>query len=93
MTTLEKMGEPPLTPDSLVLIMLKSAGGWDQVAAFVALTMRRKMEIARERHPMLDLAIALRLCRQPPSNGSRRRSRPVYFGDIRQPIYHLGQRS
>ncbi len=29
-------------------IMLKSAEGWDQVATFVALTMRRKMEIARE---------------------------------------------
>ncbi len=47
--------------------MLKSAEGWDQVAVFVALTMRRKMEIARERqgrpvaattqHPMPDLAI------------------------------------
>ncbi len=47
--------------------MLKSAEGWDQVAAFVALTMRRKMETARERqgrpiatasqHPMPDLAI------------------------------------
>ncbi len=24
---------------------------------------------------------------------SRRRFRPVYFGDIRQPIYHLGLRS
>ncbi len=47
MTTLEKMGEPPFMPDSLVPIMLKSAEGWDQVAAFVALTMRRKMEIAR----------------------------------------------
>ncbi len=34
---------------SLVPIMLKSAEGWDQVAAFVALTMLRKMEIARER--------------------------------------------
>ncbi len=47
--------------------MLKSAEGWDQVATFVALTMRRKMEIAWERqgrpiaaatqHPMPDLAI------------------------------------
>ncbi len=47
--------------------MLKSTEGWDQVAAFVALTMRHKMEIARERqgrpiaaatqHPMPDLAI------------------------------------
>ncbi len=61
MTALEKMAKPPLTPDSLVLIMLKSAEGWDQVAAFVAVTMHRKMEIARERpttqHPMPDLAI------------------------------------
>ncbi len=67
MTTLEKMGEPPLMPDSLVPIMLKSAEGWDQVAAFVALTMHRIMEIARERqgwpiatatqHPMPDLTI------------------------------------
>ncbi len=30
MTALEKMGKPPLTPDSLVPIMLKSAEGWDQ---------------------------------------------------------------
>ncbi len=58
MTTLQEIGEQPLTPDSLVLIMLKSTDGWDQVAAFVALTMHRKMEIAREwqrrpsrRHP------------------------------------------
>ncbi len=67
MTALKKMGEPPLTPDSLVPIMLKSTEGWDQVAAFVALTMRHKMEIAREwqglsiaaatQHPMLGLAI------------------------------------
>ncbi len=52
---------------NLVPIMLKSAEGWDQVAAFVALTMRRKIEIARERqgrpiataayHPMPNLAI------------------------------------
>ncbi len=48
MTALEKMGEPPLTPDCLIPIMLKSAEGWDQVATFVALTMRRKMEIVRE---------------------------------------------
>ncbi len=75
MTALEKMGEPPLTPDSLVSIMLKSAEGWDQVAAFVALTMRRKMEIAWERpivattqHPMPDLSIPpTRFCRQQPS--------------------------
>ncbi len=32
-----------------------------------------------------------RFCHQQPSNGSRRRSRPVH--DIRQPIYHLGLRS
>ncbi len=58
MTALEKIGELPLTPDSLVPIMLKSAERWDQVAAFVALTMRRKMEIAQEhtQHPMPDLA-------------------------------------
>ncbi len=63
MTALEKTGEPPLTPDSLVPIMLKSAEGWDQVAAFVALTIRRKMVIVREwpiatttQHPMPDLA-------------------------------------
>ncbi len=43
------MGEQPLTLDCLVPIMLKSADGWDQVAAFVALTILRKMEIARER--------------------------------------------
>ncbi len=67
MTTLQEMGEQPLTPDSLVQIMLKSADGWDQAAAFVALTMCRKIEIVRERqrraiaaatqHPMQDLAI------------------------------------
>ncbi len=66
MTALEKMGEPPLMPNSFVQIMLKSAEGWDQVAAFVALTMRYKMEIARDRqwrpidaatqHSMPDLA-------------------------------------
>ncbi len=102
MTALEKMGEPPLMPDSLIPIMLKSTEGWDQVAAFVALTMRRKMEIAREwqgrpiatatQQPMPDLTIP-RFCRQQPSNGSRRWSRLVYFGDIRQPIHHLGLRS
>ncbi len=78
-----------------VLIMLKIAEGWDQMAVFVALTMRRKMEIAWEwqwrpiaaatQHPMLDLAIP-RFCRQQPSNGSRRQSRLVHFGDIRQSI-------
>ncbi len=39
MTALQEIVEQPLTPDSLVPIMLKSADGWDQVAAFVALTM------------------------------------------------------
>ncbi len=67
MTTLQKMGEQPLTPDSLVPIMLKSADGWDQGAAIVALTMRRKMDIVQERqrryittatqHSMPDLVI------------------------------------
>ncbi len=86
----------------MVPIMLKSAEGWDQVAAFVALTMRRKMEIGWEwqgrpiaatiapnagpRHPP-------HFCHQQLSNGSRRRSRLVHFGDIQQPIYHLGLRS
>ncbi len=47
--------------------MLKNAEGWDQVATFVALTVRRKMKKARERqgwpiaaatqHPMPNLAI------------------------------------
>ncbi len=67
MTTLPEMGEQPFTPDSLMPIMLKSADRWDQVAAFVALTMRRKMEVVWEQqrrpiatttqHPLLDLAI------------------------------------
>ncbi len=49
--------------------MLKSAEGWNLVAAFVALTRRCKMEIAQERqrrpiatatqHLMLNLAIPL----------------------------------
>ncbi len=69
MTTLQKKGEQPLTLDSLVTIMLKSTAGWDQVAAFVALTIHRKIEIVRERqkrpiaaatqHLMPDLAIPL----------------------------------
>ncbi len=81
MTTLQDMGEQPLTPDSLVLIMLKSADGWDQVAAFVTLTMRCKMEIVREwqrgpiaaatQHPISDLAIAPCVCHWQPSNGRR----------------------
>ncbi len=74
MTALEKMGKLPLTPDSLVQIMLKSTEGWDQVAAFVTLTMRHKMDIMRERqgwpiaattqHPMPDLAIPPCFCHQ-----------------------------
>ncbi len=42
------MGEQPLTLDSLVLIMLKSADRWDQGLP-LSLTMRRKMEIVQER--------------------------------------------
>ncbi len=70
-TTLQEMGEKPFTTDSLVPIMLKSAHVWDQVAAFVTLTMHHKMEIVQERqrwpiaaaiqHPMPDLAIP-RVC-------------------------------
>ncbi len=66
MITLQKMGEQPHTLDSLVPIMLKSVDKWDLVAAFVTLTMRRKMEIAQERqrsplaavtqHPMPDFS-------------------------------------
>ncbi len=65
MTALQKTGQLPLTRDSLVPIMLKNAEGWDQVAAFITLTMRHKMEIAQEwqgwpivaatQHPMRDL--------------------------------------
>ncbi len=68
MTNLQDMGEQTPTPDSLVLIMLKSTDRWDQVAAFVALTMHSKMEIAQKwqrrpiaaaiQHPMLDLVIS-----------------------------------
>ncbi len=67
MTTLQKKSEQLLTSGSLVPTMLKCTEGWDLVAAFVALTMRRKMEIARARqrrpiaattqHPMPDFAI------------------------------------
>ncbi len=39
MTTLQEMGEWPLTLDGLVPIMLKSADRWD-MAAFVTWTMR-----------------------------------------------------
>ncbi len=63
MTTLQEMCEQSLTPDSLLPIMLRSADGWDQVAAFVALTMRPKTEIeweqqtrpiaAATQHPMV----------------------------------------
>ncbi len=72
MTALQEMGEQRFTPDSLVPIMLKSTGRWDQVAAFVSLTMRRKMEIAWElqrqpiaattQHPIPDLAMPIPLC-------------------------------
>ncbi len=48
MTTPQRVSEQALTPDSLVSIMLGSANGWDQVAAFVTLTMHHKMELARE---------------------------------------------
>ncbi len=68
MTTLQEMDEQSLTPDSLILIMLKRAGKWDQVAVFVTLTMCREMEIAWEwqrqliapaaQDPMPDLAIS-----------------------------------
>ncbi len=71
MTILQEMGEQLLTPDSSVPIMLKSADGWDQVAAFVTLIVHCKMEIGREwqrqpiatttQHPMLDLAIPPKL--------------------------------
>ncbi len=61
------MDEEPLTLNSLIPIMLKSAKGWNQVAAFVILTMLHKMELVWERqkcpistatqHPMPDLVI------------------------------------
>ncbi len=64
MTTLQEMGEWSLTLDSFVPIMLKSTDRWDQVAAFVTMTMRHKMEIAQKQpiatvtqHPMPDLII------------------------------------
>ncbi len=75
---------------SLVPIMLKSAEGWDQVAAFVALTMRRKMEIARERqgwpiaaathHPMPYLAIPPFL----PSAIQQRKQKTIQAGPLRR---------
>ncbi len=40
MTILQEMGEQPPILDSLVPIMLRSAEGWDYLAAFVALIMR-----------------------------------------------------
>ncbi len=43
------MGEESLTPHSLVPIMLRSSEGWDQLAAFVALTMSHKVKLAWER--------------------------------------------
>ncbi len=70
-TTLQKMGEQFLTQDSLIPIILKSSDGWDQVAAFVTLAMRCKMEIpwewqrqpiaAANQYPMLGCAIPPRL--------------------------------
>ncbi len=91
MTALEKMGEPLLTPDSLVLIMLKSTERWDQVAAFVALTMCRKMEIAREwqgqpiaaatQHPMPDLAIPPLFL---PSATQQRKQKTIQAGPLRR---------
>ncbi len=66
MTTPQEMGKQPLTPDSLVPIMLKSADRLNQVAAFITFTMRHKVEVAQEwqrwpitaatQHPMPDLA-------------------------------------
>jgi len=38
------MGEEPITPESLIPVMLKSSTGWDQVAAFNAAILRKKME-------------------------------------------------
>ncbi len=40
------MGEKSLTPDSWVVIVLRSIEGWEQVAAFVALTLHHKMDLA-----------------------------------------------
>ncbi len=48
MTTLQEMSEQPLTLDSFVPVISRSTKGWNQVAAFVALTMHHKMELARE---------------------------------------------
>ncbi len=53
MTSLQEMGEESLTPDILFPMMLRSAEGWDQVAAFVDLTIHHKMELARERQRRL----------------------------------------
>ncbi len=49
---------------------------------------------SRRRHPAPNARprYPLRFFRQQPSNRSRRRSRPVHFGDIRQPIHHIGLR-
>ncbi len=88
-TTLQEIGEQPLTPDNLVpMIMLKSADRQDQVVAFVALTMHSKIEIVREQqrrpiaaaiqHPMSNLAIPS-VCYQQPSNRRRKQFRLVYF--------------
>ncbi len=85
---LQKTGEPPLTPDSFVPIMLKSAEGWDQMATFVALTMCRKMEIARERpivaatqHSMPDFAIPLFL---PSATQQRKQKKTIQAGLLRR---------
>ena len=47
--SISALGEEPLTPESLVPVMLRSSTGWDQVAAFVAAVLRKKMEAERER--------------------------------------------
>ncbi len=47
------MGEQALTPDSLVLIMLRSTEEWNQMVPFVIMTMRHKMELVQER-PMAN---------------------------------------
>ncbi len=87
MTNLQEMGEQPFTPDSMVPIMRKSAEGWDQVAIFVTLTMRHKMEIVQEwpiptatQHPIPDRAIPPRVCHEQPGNG--RWSTQVYLRDF-----------
>ncbi len=46
-TTLQQMGEEPPTIDGVVPIMLRSVEEWDQVATFVALTVRHGMGAAK----------------------------------------------